>query len=135
MRNRLFDRLSGEAEHTRHLSDIDALCLSIKQHISQLIGIRQGSAMTVPQLGLPDLNSQHMSPFDAIQHIRREIERVIHQFEPRLHEASVKYLGDVNNPLNLTFNIEGNVMINGSTDCISFSTHLNNHDRRRVECS
>ncbi|MBL4829770.1 MAG: type VI secretion system baseplate subunit TssE [Aliivibrio sp.] len=130
MRIRLFERLSGNTNNTDELSDSERMSLSIKNHVIQLLETHQGSALTVPDLGLPDINALHLSPHDAIHNVRREVERVVRTYEPRMSNTSVRYLGDINCPLHLSFSITGDIIVHGRQEKITFNTGVNNRGYR-----
>ncbi|AAW85497.1 hypothetical protein VF_1002 [Aliivibrio fischeri ES114] len=127
---RLFERLlsgttqSNQSVTAQHMTD------SIRSHVSQLLSTRQGAALICPDLGLPDLNMSHMSPHDAILHIKREVERVIARYETRIINPQVRYLGDIYNPLRLYFDVSGDVIINGQNTAISFTAHAQAANRK-----
>lgn len=125
MRIRLFERLAGKNNGIEALSDSEKVSLSIKNHVIQLLETRQGSALTVPDLGLPDINALHLSPHDAIQNVKREVERVVRVYEPRIINTSVSYLGDLHCPLHLSFNITGDIIVHGKREQIAFNTNVN----------
>lgn len=120
---RLFERLlSGTTQHNQ-TSTTHAITESIRSHVAQLLSTRQGAALIRPDLGLPDLNISHMTPHDAILHVKREVERVIACYESRLTNIQVRYLGDIHSPLHLYFDIQGDVLLNGQMVPISFTTN------------
>lgn len=123
MNNRLFDRLSGQFANSE-LTGVEQLCHSISLHLGQLLGTRQGASQTVPDLGLPDLNTQHLSPFDAIHHVRREVEKVVRKYEPRLQHARVEFVGDPNSPLEMRFAVSGQIEVQGQIIQVSFHTNV-----------
>lgn len=120
---RLFERLlTGTTQHNLVMTSLD-ITESIRSHVSQLLSTRQGNALICPDLGLPDLNMSHMTPHDAIIHVKREVERVITSYETRISNIKVNYLGDVHSPLHLYFDVQGDVVLNGQCVPISFTTH------------
>lgn len=122
---RLFERLlTGTTQHNIVATSLD-ITESIRSHVSQLLSTRQGNALICPDLGLPDLNMSHMTPHDAIIHVKREVERVITSYETRISNIKVNYLGDIHSPLHLYFDVQGDVILNGQCTPISFTTHAN----------
>lgn len=122
-KQRLFERLlSGTTQYHQTVTPYH-VTESVRLHVSQLLSTRQGAALICPDLGLPDLNMSHMSPHDAILHIKREVERVIARYETRIINPHVRYLGDIYNPLRLYFEVSGDVLINEQRTPISFTTH------------
>ncbi|MDD9179291.1 type VI secretion system baseplate subunit TssE [Aliivibrio finisterrensis] len=120
---RLFERLLTGTTQYNQASTTHAITESIRAHVAQLLSTRQGAALIRPDLGLPDLNMSHMTPHDAILHVKREVERVITCYESRLSNIQVRYLGDIHSPLHLYFDIQGDVILNGQIVPISFTTN------------
>ena len=119
---RLFERLLTGATQSALTVTSQVITESIRSHVAQLLSTRQGDALTCPDLGLPDLNNAYMTPHDAIIHVKREVERVIHRYETRLTNIKVSYLGDIHSPLHLYFEVQGDIIVNGQYLPISFST-------------
>jgi type VI secretion system protein len=123
LKQRLFERLlAGNVSMNTSVS-VMTLTESIKNHVTQLLSTRQGDAKIRPDLGLPDLNISHMTPHDAILHIKREVERVISQYETRIINTKVNYLGNINSPIHLYFEINGDILLNNQLTPISFNTY------------
>ena len=120
---RLFERLLTGITRNNAVVKPSDITVSIRSHVSQLLSTRQGDALICPDLGLPDLNMSHMTPHDAIIHVKREVERVIKCYENRLTNIKVNYLGDIYSPLHLYFDVQGDVILNGQSVPISFTTH------------
>lgn len=117
----LFERLAGESTGRDILPVEEALTASIANHISKLLGTRQGAVQILPDYGLPDLNNLHLSLHDVINEARQHIETVISRYEPRLKSVQVDYLGESADPLMLPFAIGGEIEVNGEIRKISFN--------------
>ncbi len=127
---RLFERLlTGTTQHNLVSTSLE-ITESIRLHVAQLLSTRQGDALICPDLGLPDLNMSHMTPHDAIIHVKREVERVIHHYEKRITNIKVHYLGDIYSPLHLYFDVQGDMIFNGKYTPISFTTHAQTNGQK-----
>jgi type VI secretion system protein len=129
---RLFERLlTGATQHNLVSTSFD-ITESIRSHVAQLLSTRQGDALICPDLGLPDLNMSHMTPHDAIIHVKREVKRVIHHYEKRITNIKVNYLGDIHSPLHLYFDVQGDITLNGKCVPISFTTHAQTSGQKSI---
>ncbi|MEH6366892.1 MAG: type VI secretion system baseplate subunit TssE, partial [Pseudomonas marincola] len=109
----LFERLSGELDK-RNGSSLEASAMaSVAAHLGKMLSTRAGSVQTLPDYGLPDLNDMRLSLHDSLKQARREIERFIEAYEPRLSNVHVVALPGGNDRLKLAFNIEGNLAVEG----------------------
>ncbi|CED71082.1 type VI secretion system baseplate subunit TssE [Aliivibrio wodanis] len=127
---RLFERLLAGTTSHNLASNTQTITDSIHTHVTQLLSIRQGAALIRPDLGLPDLNMSHMTPHDAIMYVKKEVERVITQYETRITNIKVHYLGDIHSPLHLYFDIQGDILLNGQLVSISFTTETHAKNRK-----
>ncbi|NRH28788.1 type VI secretion system baseplate subunit TssE [Pseudomonas sp. MS19] len=120
----LFERLSGELDK-RNGSSLEACAMaSVAAHLGKMLSTRAGSVQTLPDYGLPDLNDMRLSLHDSLKQARREIERFIEAYEPRLSNVHVVALPGGNDRLKLAFNIEGNLAVEGFKRHVSFSATL-----------
>jgi type VI secretion system protein len=125
MRSRLFERLSGEV-HTQQV-DVAQLCRSIERHITQLLCVRQGSCQTAPDLGLPDLNYQHLTYDESTRLITRQLRQVIGRYEPRLMNVQIIPKPERFNSMCLSYQVAGDILVKGIVRPVIFETALGGH--------
>ncbi|MCU1718961.1 type VI secretion system baseplate subunit TssE [Pseudomonas sp. 5P_3.1_Bac2] len=128
----LFERLSGEASQRAGWSPEVAVMASVAAHLAKMLSTRAGSVQTLPDYGLPDLNDMRLSLHDSLQQARIAIERFIEAYEPRLSEVRVISLPRDNNPLQLTFAIEGLLQVDGLRRHVSFAASLDGSGQVKV---
>ncbi|MCS3420926.1 type VI secretion system protein [Pseudomonas sp. BIGb0450] len=116
----LFERLEFGAGRRPHGGIVE----SVARHLAKMLSTRMGSVQTLPDYGLPDLNSMHLSLHDSVSQARFLIERFIQAYEPRLKDVRVKVLPQDRDPLALAFAIEGAMDIDGMTQAITFRASL-----------
>ena len=120
----LLERLSGSHEYC----DIEAdqiVIRSVARNISLMLTARQGTAMTLPDYGLPDLNHSQQSFHDLIRETIFHIKTMIQKYEPRMHNTKVHHLvKNHNNPLSLSFCINGQIEVNGVMSHVDFTADL-----------
>lgn len=128
----LFERLAGIPESRKNLDDESAITLSIANHLAKMLSTRAGSVQTLPDYGLPDLNDLNLSLHDSLQQSRTAIERFVEAYEPRLSEVRVVALPRAHDPLNLSFTIEGVIIVNGMKREVSFGASLNGSGQVKI---
>ncbi|NWD26414.1 type VI secretion system baseplate subunit TssE [Pseudomonas yamanorum] len=116
----LFERLESGAGRRPHGGIVE----SVARHLAKMLSTRMGSVQTLPDYGLPDLNSMHLSLHDSVSQARFLIERFIQAYEPRLKDVRVKVLPQDRDPLALAFAIEGAMDIDGVTQAVTFCASL-----------
>ncbi len=120
----LFERLGGQTT-ARSAHDREAsMMASVASHLEKMLGTRAGSVQTLPDYGLPDLNDMRLSLHDALSQARTTIGRFIQAYEPRLSRVEVFSLPKANDPLKLTFAIEGLLEVGGVQRQSSFVAQL-----------
>jgi type VI secretion system protein ImpF len=138
----VLDRLLDDApemERDRPLSATDALTVlrrAVRRDLEALLNARRRFASVpaaFPELanssfgfGLPDFTSGAMSENSSREALRKEIERSIRQFEPRLAHISVTLLKPRNElDTTLQFRIEALLHADPAPEPISFDTVVN----------
>lgn len=105
---RLLERLRAIEKNPerRESTNPNRLVDSIMNHLSRILNTRQGSALTVPDLGVPDFtNLPGESDAESVQEIERAIRRVIRKYEPRLVQPRVEYIAKDDLTISLRFRI------------------------------
>lgn len=121
----LFQRLERPAANP------DSGVTSVAIHLGKMLSIRAGSAQTLPDYGLPDLNDMNQSLHESLSQSRLLIERFIRAYEPRLKDVRVRSLPRDHDPLALAFAIEATLVVKGSRQPVVFTARLS--DGGRVE--
>ncbi len=138
----VLDRLLDDApemERDRPLSATDALTVlrrAVRRDLEALLNARrrfESIPAAFPELanssfgfGLPDFTSGAMSDTSARETLRKEIERSIRQFEPRLMQVAVSLQSSGNEfDTTLHFRIEALLHADPAPEPISFDTMVN----------
>lgn len=106
---------------------------SILAHLRKMLNVRQGSVCTLPDYGIPDLNSLFMQYPDAVLALRRIIKELLEKYEPRLRRINVRYLPDDENPLILRFEITAHLVSEGAAQPLRFETSVGDNGRVQVQ--
>ncbi len=79
---------------------------SLREHLSQMLNTRAGSALTCPDYGVLEVSEVVHDFPDAIGIVQRSLKNTIQQYEPRLRNVQVRHVkGDNLSLLTLEFEI------------------------------
>ncbi|MBU2710570.1 type VI secretion system baseplate subunit TssE [Zooshikella harenae] len=131
----LFERIiNAETVNQRTLAfDEHKLQKSILSHVQDMLNVRQGSVMALPDYGMPDFNDLVSQFPDAIIQIKQAIKEYLSLYEPRLSTIRVEHYEDADNPLVLKFGITAEVVTENQRSRISFETELAGSGQARVK--
>ena len=113
-------------------SSVDETMDSIKRSIARVLNARIGESQSCPEYGLLDFNDASLGSFDLGLQIRLAIKHCIERFEPRITDVDVTVFHDESNPLNLTFNIVGKLVVSNADEKIQIALFLDNNRKYRV---
>jgi type VI secretion system protein len=128
----LFERLGGDAQKRVGWNRESSASASVAAHLSKMLSTRAGSVQTLPDYGLPDLNDMRLSLHDSLNQARLTIEKFIEAYEPRLSNVRVCSQPRDDDPLRLSFSIEGLLSIEGIKHSVSFVAYLQGSGQVRV---
>jgi len=133
MEQTLLERIDNpEQGGYRLTADPHRVIESVLTHLRKMLNVRQGSVSTLPDYGIPDLNSLFTQYPDAIQALRRIIRDSLEKYEPRLQRVNVRYLPDEENPLLLRFEITARLVMDDQDPPIRFETVVGDNGKVRV---
>ncbi len=102
----LFERLEKKGLSSYSMStNQDSLIDSVKYNLQQMLNVREGSVMALPDYGMPDFNDLVYEFPDAIYQLQMAIRTFLLKYEPRLDDVVVTYLPDSSQPLQLKYRI------------------------------
>ena len=106
---------------------------SVLRHLRKMLNVRQGSVCTLPDYGIPDLNSLFAQYPDAILALRRILRDSLEKYEPRLRSVKVRHFSDDDNPLILRFEITARLVLeDGTAPSVRFQTSIGDNGRVKV---
>lgn len=132
----LFQRIQmGEDSSQKKLElDPEKLRKSIGIHLQDMFNTRQGAVLANPDYGLPDFNDIDMS--NGFQLAKNELEKAIKahlkQYEMRIGRVRVNYVKDLENPLNLRFEIKGLLNLRGQASRVRFEVCMDSEGAFKV---
>jgi type VI secretion system protein len=78
---------------------------SLREHLSQMLNTRAGSALTCPDYGVLEVSEVVHDFPDAIGIVQRSLKNTIQQYEPRLRNVQVRHVKSEMSLLTLEFEI------------------------------
>ncbi|MDE1463251.1 type VI secretion system baseplate subunit TssE [Spartinivicinus poritis] len=123
---RLFERIQSAETKSHYTMAFDERKLhrSVLAHVQEMLNVREGSVMALPEYGMPDFNDLVSQFPDAISEIKKAIEEFLTEYEPRLSSIRVKHYDDPDNPLVLRFHIVADIQLEDQKTRITFETEL-----------
>lgn len=113
-------------------SDPYALSRSVLAHVQKMLNVRQGNVAALPDFGLPDINDLAHRHGNPVPELKKAIKQCIERFEPRLTKVRVRYAPDPAAPLDLRFEVAGQVSAGGASNPVVFETTVNGAGHVRV---
>ncbi len=123
---RLLERIErGEPKVSyEHVVDSHVLIQSIQKHLIELFNTHTGNSTAATEYGLPDFNDVLSNSENIVKDLQDNIQQTINTFEPRLINTQVFYKPSPNNPLELSFGIQGEINHNDEVKPISLDIYL-----------
>ncbi len=125
------DHYQDELER-RTERDEGAVMTSVLGNLQKIFNARRGAAASAKEYGLPDFNDLVWEFPDIVMEIKKSILENIVQYEPRLVNVRIKHLRDDENPLEMKFQISGQLLAGRGTRGVKFTTIMGESGRIRV---
>jgi len=103
---------------------------SVLDHLRLMCTTRQGTMITSPTFGVPDLSEIVHSFPDAINVMAKALKQSIIDHEPRLKNAVIRHVPNEDATLTLRFEIVGTIINGDQRAAVKFETTID--DRRAV---
>ncbi|WP_299497184.1 type VI secretion system baseplate subunit TssE [uncultured Shewanella sp.] len=125
---RLLERVinaGSAAKDKSHENELVVLNQSVTKYLSLLLNSQQGTAQTVTDFGMPDLNAVRFSEnLEGLRDLEHTIEEQILKYEPRIHNVKVSSMLHESERLSLMFKIAANIKYNNEIIGLVFETIL-----------
>ncbi|MBL9027140.1 MAG: type VI secretion system baseplate subunit TssE [Myxococcales bacterium] len=126
-------RLARAADPTnveRHTWKANDLAADVMEHIKQLLSTRQGSSLTAPDYGVPDVTELLHEMSEAIAVTQRAVKQSLQTYEPRLKNVQVRHVRNENaqgQPA-MVFEITGHIVLgDGRKQALRIGTTVDEH--------
>lgn len=124
---RLLERIREMERNPDWRGDVDPVALqeSVMNHLKSMLNTRQGSAIIAQDFGVPDFSSltSSFNPSE-ISHIEKSLCEVISRYERRLTNIAIHFKPDTENPMNMAFTLEGELVGTREAYPVRFETVL-----------
>ena len=124
---RLLERLRAIDQHPewRGESDPKMAIASVLKHLGHILNTHQGSALTAPDLGMPDFTSISGSlSADSLPEMAETITQVIARYEPRLTGVRVDFEAHPDKSAMIAFKLTAKVRVDNREMPVIFETML-----------
>lgn len=96
---------------------------SVRSDVEELLNTRQGTVLINLAMGLPDLTHLFNGfGIPEVEQLQQQIVQQINQFEPRLSQVVIQYIGDQSKVTQLLFQCQAQLLLEKQT--IPFSVRL-----------
>ncbi|QEZ93087.1 type VI secretion system baseplate subunit TssE [Proteus sp. CD3] len=128
----LFERIQGKSSGSSQRAKIQALLMSIKQNLNQVLNSKPLGCQSTPALGIPDLNDATLTGVDFKVHLSNIIADCITTYEPRITNVTVHFIENEAEPLSLQFNITAFLLLENQKQLIEFNVQLDSNRRYQL---
>ncbi len=113
-------------------TDPYAMSRSVLAHVQKMLNVRQGNVAALPDFGLPDINDLAHRHGNPVPELKKAIKQCIETYEPRLSKVRVRFAPDPASPLDLRFEVAGQVNAEGGSSPVVFETTVSGGGLVRV---
>ncbi len=112
----LLNRLERAADPNnveRHTWKAADLASDVIEHLKQMLSTRQGSSLTAPDYGVPDVTELLHEMTEAIALTQRAVKHSLQTYEPRLKNVQVRHVRNENalGQPSMVFEITGHIVL------------------------
>lgn len=126
-------RIARAADPTnveRHTWKANDVATDVMEHIKQLLSTRQGSSLTAPDYGVPDVTELLHEMSEAIGVTQRAVKHSLQTYEPRLKNVQVRHVRNENSEGQpaMVFEITGHIVLgDGRKQALRIGTTVDEH--------
>ncbi|MBR6467332.1 MAG: type VI secretion system baseplate subunit TssE [Desulfovibrio sp.] len=114
--------------------DRPSLEASVLEHLSKLLNTRQGSTIISSDYGVPDMSVMTATPSaENVARIEEILTTVVERFEPRLTDVKVVFAPSADDPLKMSFSLQGTLAGQGQDAAVFFQTVLSPSGRISIQ--
>ncbi len=139
MSNSLFTKLERAADpHSSERSAWRAedLATSVVSHLRTMLSTRQGSSLTCPDYGVPDVTHLLHDMSEAVGLMQRGVKASIQLYEPRLKNVQIRHVrntNDVGMPA-MIFEVSGHILLpDGRRQPVRIGASLDEHGNAQLQ--
>ena len=131
---RIREMTAEQGQRKDKAKDKPSLERSVLAHLTKLLNTRQGSTIISPDFGVPDLAAMTTSPSaENVARIESILASVVERFEPRLTGVKVAFSPSDDDPLKMSFSLQGTLAGQVSDAAVFFQTVLSPSGRISIQ--
>ena len=131
---RIREMTAEQGQRKGKAKDKPSLESSVLAHLSKLLNTRQGSTIISPDFGVPDLAAMTTSPSaENVARIESILASVVERFEPRLTNVKVVFSPSDDDPLKMSFSLQGTLAGQEADATVFFQTVLSPSGRISIQ--
>ena len=131
---RIREMTAEQGQHKDKAKDKPSLERSVFAHLTKLLNTRQGSTIISPDFGVPDLAAMTTSPSaENVARIESILASVVERFEPRLTNVKVVFSPSDDDPLKMSFSLQGTLAGQEADAAVFFQTVLSPSGRISIQ--
>ena len=131
---RIREMTAEQVQRKDKAKDKPSLERSVLAHLTKLLNTRQGSTIISPDFGVPDLAAMTTSPSaENVARIESILASVVERFEPRLTNVKVVFSPSDDDPLKMSFSLQGTLAGQDSDAAVFFQTVLSPSGRISIQ--
>ncbi|MFO0554558.1 MAG: type VI secretion system baseplate subunit TssE [Polyangiaceae bacterium] len=128
------ERAADPGNVERHTWKAEDMAGAVVRHLKQMLSTKQGSSITCPDYGVPDVTHLLHDMTEALAVVQRGLKTSIQLYEPRLKNVQIRHVKNTNSlgqPAML-FEISGHILLSdGRRQAVRVGTAMD--DRGNVE--
>lgn len=128
----LLERIDAAEERAGGAPDPYAVSRSVLAHVQKMLNVRHGNVEALPDYGLPDINDLAHRYGNPVPELKKAIKACLERYEPRLARVRVRFAPDPDAPLEMRFEVAGQVSVDGESTPVVFETTMNGGGHVRV---
>lgn len=107
----------------RNAVETEDIVQSVTDHLSRILNTRQGNTVLDQNFGMPDFSALGATfTTSELPHIEKELSAFIAHCEPRLRHVHLRHAPDPEQPLQLTFLLDAELILDNRTISIHWTT-------------
>jgi type VI secretion system protein len=130
------ERAADPGNVERHTWKAADLAGDVVDHLKQLLSTRQGTSLTAPDYGVPDVTELLHEMTEAIAVTQRAVKHSLQTYEPRLKNVQVRHVRNENGlgqPA-MVFEITGHIVLaDGRKQALRIGTTVDEHGTVNLE--
>ena len=106
---------------------------AIRIHLGLLLNTRRGTVAHLPEYGVPPMSAFYTDYPNSMLQLQQVIEKLIRDYEPRLHNPRVQQVDPARDEFRASFLITGELEDDGNTTLVKYRTTFASDGKARLQ--